>query len=300
MAMYISTSGNTHAANQEASNGVPGCVISELSCHTNPKTRFNQSATFWSRSGSRWGSSRRSAGPGPTRMGSRMSNLPSSSVCCQRTWASMEGAPMNPPDTSFAHNVTSGRGRASSFIWRRIERTSFVSCSSLDRCCIGVPLAMGGKRQPWRSATILAASRAQVANTRQHALASASTWPSVIGLLSEHSQPASSASALSAATASGLHSSQVLTVPPARQCRLAWVTCSVCQTRARLVRDARISTSRSSGRRLHRLVLLVPTGSGRVRQSGGAVQLPRSRHLGHEEIAQLPREPERDDIASRV
>eukprot|EP00964_Phaeocystis_antarctica_P055147 scaffold32420_cov68-Phaeocystis_antarctica.AAC.6 len=53
--------------------------------------------------------------------------------------------------------------------------------------------------------------------------------------------------------------------------------------------------------RLHRLVFLIPAGSGRVRQCGRTVQLPRLRHLGHEAIAQLPREPERDNvIASRV
>eukprot|EP00964_Phaeocystis_antarctica_P100087 scaffold65795_cov60-Phaeocystis_antarctica.AAC.4 len=45
------------------------------------------------------------------------------------------------------------------------------------------------------------------------------------------------------------------------------------------------------------VVLLIPAGTrGRARQSGRAVQLPRVRYLGHEEIAQLPREPERNGI----
>eukprot|EP00964_Phaeocystis_antarctica_P035454 scaffold20246_cov58-Phaeocystis_antarctica.AAC.3 len=68
------------------------------------------------------------------------------------------------------------------------------------------------KRQPWRSATTLAAACAQVANVWQHAPATASAWPSVICLA-----------------------------------RASW-----CQFlgkhRAPPVRDARICTSRSSGR----------------------------------------------------
>ena len=57
---------NTRAANQEASNGVPGCVISIASRATNPQTSSRQSS-------------------GQARDGTSISNLPSSRVCCRRT-----------------------------------------------------------------------------------------------------------------------------------------------------------------------------------------------------------------------
>eukprot|EP00964_Phaeocystis_antarctica_P022326 scaffold12381_cov63-Phaeocystis_antarctica.AAC.2 len=49
---------------------------------------------------------------------------------------------------------------------------------------------------------------------------------------------------------------------------------------------------------LHRLVLIIPAWRGRARQGERAVQLPRFRHLGHEELAQLPRQPERNGIVA--
>eukprot|EP00964_Phaeocystis_antarctica_P003147 scaffold1673_cov64-Phaeocystis_antarctica.AAC.3 len=99
-------------------------------------------------------------------MASLMRYLPSSAVCCRRTWGSMKRAPMKRASTSSVHKSTSS-------IRQRVHNSSF------DRCRIG-ELPTSRRHQPWRSATIVAASRTQIAKALQHMPASASAWPKVI------------------------------------------------------------------------------------------------------------------------
>eukprot|EP00964_Phaeocystis_antarctica_P050007 scaffold28967_cov66-Phaeocystis_antarctica.AAC.1 len=107
----------------------------------------------------------------------------------------MTKGPIKPRDTSWLHVSTNSSRRSAALPGgsrsypivvadhqesssRRIERTLFVSSSSFDRRSIGVLLATG-KSQPLRPATIVAASRTQIAKALQQVPARASAWPIV-------------------------------------------------------------------------------------------------------------------------